>query len=197
MTDGIQSLIETYGLVAVFLGCVAEGETAAVLGGFFAHQHVFEPWHAYLATFLGAFTGDSLLFLAGRRFSGHPFVARLRGGKATGAALALVDRHPHMFVLANRYAYGMRMAGGVIAGLSRIPASHFFALNALSAAVWAAIFGAAGYFLGATAEQVFGAALHDHQRLIVAAAIAGVALALGLVVVRRRAGARRDDGARI
>ena len=37
----IEYWIAQYGLIAVFLGCLAEGETAALLGGFFAHQQVF------------------------------------------------------------------------------------------------------------------------------------------------------------
>ena len=61
MTDAIHNLIEQYGLIAVFLGCVAEGESAALLGGFFAHQHVFVLWQAFLAAAIGAFVGDTLL----------------------------------------------------------------------------------------------------------------------------------------
>ncbi|MGO4843119.1 DedA family protein, partial [Rhizobiaceae sp. 2RAB30] len=78
MTETIHLLVERYGLIAVFLGCLAEGESAAILGGFFAHQHIFVTWHAFVAAFLGAFLGDTLFFLAGRRFADHPWVVRLR-----------------------------------------------------------------------------------------------------------------------
>ena len=68
--DGHHShLIEQYGLIAVFVACVAEGETAAILAGFFAHQGVFVPWQAFVAVFLGAFGGDAMFFLCGRRFA--------------------------------------------------------------------------------------------------------------------------------
>jgi len=66
MTEFIHYLIEQYGLIAVFLGCVAEGESAAILGGFFAHQHLFVLWHTILAAALGAFAGDTLFFILGR-----------------------------------------------------------------------------------------------------------------------------------
>ena len=36
MTDAIHLLIEKSGLFAVFIGCVAEGESAAILAGFLA-----------------------------------------------------------------------------------------------------------------------------------------------------------------
>ncbi len=78
MTDTFHWLIARYGLIAVFLGCVAEGESAAILGGFFAHQKVFELWQTFAVAFAGSFVGDTLLFLVGRRFSNHPLVARMR-----------------------------------------------------------------------------------------------------------------------
>jgi len=78
MSGVIHHLIEQYGLVAVFLGCVAEGESAAILGGFFAHQHVFVFWQTFLAAFLGAFAGDTGFFTLGRSFADHPYVKRLR-----------------------------------------------------------------------------------------------------------------------
>lgn len=189
MSDLVHTLIERYGLIAVFLGCVAEGETAALLAGFFAHQAVFAPWQAYGAAFAGAFVGDALFFLAGRRFSGHPRLARLRDSARFARALAWIDRHPNLFVLANRYVYGLRLVGGVAAGASAIPVGHFLVLNAASAAIWAAVFSGAGYYLGLGAELVLGAALERHERLLVALGIALVAAAVARLLVlkgRRR-----------
>ena len=45
MTETLHWLVARYGLIAVFLGCVAEGESAAILGGFFAAA--WRPaWHS-------------------------------------------------------------------------------------------------------------------------------------------------------
>ncbi|MDN2580725.1 DedA family protein [Aquibium sp. ELW1220] len=187
MSDFVHGLIEQYGLLAVFLGCVAEGETAALLGGFFAHQAVFPAWQAYGAAFCGAFLGDTLFFFAGRRLLGHPRLSRLRGTPGFTRALGWIDRHPNLFVLANRYVYGLRLVGGVAAGASAIPAARFLVLNAVSAAIWAALFTTAGYVLGLGAEAAFGAALERHERLLAGLAIAVVALAVARLFVRRRA----------
>ena len=175
MTDTIHLLIEKYGLIAVFVGCVAEGESAAILGGFFAHQNVFVPWQAFAAAFLGAFGGDALFFAAGRRFAEHPFVVRLRHKPGFDHAYRLVREHPTLYVLLNRYAYGFRLIGGVAAGLSGIAVSKFLILNALSAFVWVALFGGIGYVFGLGAERLIGDALMRHERLL-------VALGVGLVV---------------
>lgn len=167
MSDTIHALIEQYGLIAVFAGCVAEGETAAILAGFFSHQRVFVPWQAFVAVFLGAFGGDLAFFLSGRRFADRPFVQRFREKPGFDRAFDLMKRHPALYVIGNRYVYGFRLVGGVAAGLSSIPAPTFVVLNAISAAVWTALFIGIGYIFGVSAEQLLGAALQKHHRLIV------------------------------
>ncbi len=185
MTETIHLLVERYGLIAVFLGCLAEGESAAILGGFFAHQHIFVTWHAFVAAFLGAFLGDTLFFLAGRRFADHPWVVRLRARPGFSHAYDLVRQYPTLYVLGNRYVYGFRLVGGVAAGLSGIALPKFVILNALSALVWAAVFTGVGYIFGLGAEQIFGAALAKHERLLVGLGIGVVATLAGWYVAHR------------
>ncbi|TSE09580.1 DedA family protein [Mesorhizobium intechi] len=167
MTDAIHHFIEQYGLIAVFLGCVAEGESAAILGGFFAHQHVFVLWHAMVAAALGAFTGDTCFFILGRSFADHRYVKRLRRRPGFSRAYRLLNTHPNIFVLSNRYIYGMRLVGGIAAGLSTIPMPRFVILNAISSAIWAALFITIGYVFGLGAEHFVGQALMRHERLFI------------------------------
>ncbi|TGT50707.1 VTT domain-containing protein, partial [Mesorhizobium sp. M2E.F.Ca.ET.166.01.1.1] len=94
------------------------GESAAILGGFFAHQQVFVLWQAFVAAFLGAFVGDTFFFTLGRSFADHPYVRRLRRRPGFRRAYRLLNTHPNIFVLTNRYIYGMRLVGGIAAGLS-------------------------------------------------------------------------------
>ncbi|WP_027146373.1 DedA family protein [Mesorhizobium sp. WSM3626] len=175
MTETIHHFIEQYGLLAVFLGCVAEGESAAILGGFFAHQHVFVLWHAFVAAALGAFIGDTFFFTLGRSFADNRHVVRLRRRPGFRRAYRLLNTHPNIFVLSNRYVYGMRLVGGVAAGLSTIAAPRFVILNAISSVIWAVLFSTIGYVFGLGAEELVGQALMRHERLF-------VGLGIGLVV---------------
>jgi len=182
--DTLHRFVENYGLVAVFLGCVAEGESAAILAGFFAHQHVFVPWQAFLVAFGGAFCGDTLFFLAGRAFADRRFVTELKARAGFDEAFRLVQQHPAKYVILNRYAYGFRLVGGVAAGLSDIPAPKFVALNALSSLIWASIFTAIGWFFGLGAEQFLGDALKNHHRIIIGLGIGVVVSVAGWLLAR-------------
>ncbi|UCI33345.1 DedA family protein [Mesorhizobium sp. B4-1-4] len=184
MTDTIHHFIEQYGLLAVFLGCVAEGESAAILGGFFAHQHIFVLWHAFVAAALGAFAGDTGFFILGRSFADHRYVVRLRRRPGFRRAYHLLNTHPNIFVLSNRYVYGMRLVGGIAAGLSRISMLRFVVLNAVSSTVWAILFGTIGYVFGLGAEQLIGKALARHERLLIGLGI-GLAVAIIAWLVAR------------
>src|SRR5262245_37058135 len=103
LADSVHTLIEHYGLLAVFAACIFEGETAAILAGFFAHQGVFTPWIAFAATALGAFCGDTMFFVIGRNFAQHRIVATMRTKPGFSHAYALVQSHPNTFVFSNRY----------------------------------------------------------------------------------------------
>src|SRR5690606_34379887 len=100
-------------------------------------------------------------------------------------AFGLIRRHPVLYVMGNRYAYGFRTVGGVAAGLSDIPAPLFLLLNAASAFVWTALFVSAGYVFGLGAEQLLGTTLHEHQRLALALGIGLAACGCGWYVARR------------
>lgn len=108
-------------------------------------------------------------------------------------AMRRVADHPDAFVLTNRFVYGLRAVGGLAAGVSGIGVPRFVMLNAISSALWAALFVGFGYAFGLGAEAVVGAALVRHERLLGIVAIVLAGLAGGWAATRalsRRAGAR-------
>jgi membrane protein DedA with SNARE-associated domain len=85
----------------------------------------------------------------------------------------------------------MRLVGGIASGLSGIPPLRFVALNAISSAVWAALFTGIGYVFGLGAEQIIGRALLHHQRLLIALAIGAAVAAVAFLVAHHVAGKER------
>jgi membrane protein DedA with SNARE-associated domain len=193
MIDWIHALVERYGLIAVFLGCVAEGESAAMLAGFFAHQALFLPWQALCTAWAGAFIGDAIFFVVGRRFARHAFVEKLRVRPGFAQAYGMLQAHRDLFVLSNRFLYGLRLVGGIAVGLSDIAVGRFLVLNAISALVWAGLFCTLGYVFGLGAEHLIGDALMRHERLLIGLILAAcAALAAWLLARHVRNKSRRD-----
>lgn len=194
MADTLHHFIEHFGLVAIFIGCLLEGETIAILGGFFAHQDVLVPWQVFATVYVGAFCGDALLFMVGKYFSAGSLVSRLEEKPAFAYAQRMVRKYPTPYVLLNRYVYGLRMIGGVVAGLAGIGTTKFLLLNAVATLVWASIFTGLGYVFGTAAEQIIGSELAKHQRLLVALGVAVLVVLVGLVFMHRmrRKAVRRD-----
>lgn len=185
--ETVRALVEHYGLIAIFIGCVAEGESFAILGGFFVHQEILSLAGVFAATFFGSFLGDSMFFMAGRHFTDHPIVVRLRHKRGFSHAYRLVRRHPNIFVLTNRFIYGLRLVGGVAAGMADIPVARFLVLNALSSVIWSAVFVGLGYFFGLGAETLIGDTLRTHQRLLIGLAIGAAAMIIAAVIAHRMA----------
>lgn len=144
----VEALIARYGLAAVFFGAGIEGETAALAAGLLAHEGFFSLPAAMIAIATGSFTADQTFFAAGRRFRDHRWVKKIQSKPAFARALAMLERRPTLFILAFRFIYGLRTVSPVAIGTSRVPLRTFLPLNALAAAVWAAIFTTLGYEFG-------------------------------------------------
>lgn len=182
MSDIITNLVGRFGLLAVFIGCVLEGETAALVAGFLAHQNMIGLVGTFPAVFAGALVGDTAMFLAGRRWANHRFVLKLRERPGFARATQLIRAHPTSFVFFNRYIYGMRTIGAVTAGLSDISVRRYLAVNATSCAIWTLLFVGLGYFVGLGVENFVGGQLRAHEKLIAAGIlIAASGLVFGLV----------------
>ncbi|QLH63032.1 DedA family protein [Serratia symbiotica] len=152
MTD-LAHYITQYGYWALFIGCLAEGETLTLLGGIAAHDGLLHwPWVIAVVAFDGTL-GDQLLYFVGRRYEGQ-VISRLKSQeKHLARARSLIARHPVLFVIGVRFMYGLRIIGPVLIGASRLPPAHFVPLNILGAILWATLFVMLGYFGGQAIES--------------------------------------------
>jgi membrane-associated protein len=137
-----------------------------------------------LAAGVGAFLGDGLTFLVGRRF-GPARLHRVRSPRARrllGHASGTLERRGALVVLTARYVPLGRVAVNLTAGATGFPPRRFAGLAALAAASWAvwsvAVGALAGHWL-------------DGNPLL--GSVAGIVLALGLGLAVDRI-ARRVTG---
>jgi membrane protein DedA with SNARE-associated domain len=181
----LESIVDTYGYLAVLLGTFLEGETILVLGGFAAHRgYLALPW-VIVAAFFGSLCGDQLFFFLGRKHS-QAVLARRPAWKARAdKANRLLERFRAPFILIFRFLYGLRTVSPFVIGMSSVPVRQFIFLNAIGALVWAVVVGTGGYLFGSALEVVIGDVKRYEVEALLAIAIIGI-LVWTLHFYRRR-----------
>ena len=177
----MEAFLTKFGAIGVFLGAAFEGQTAVVVGGLLARQHLLALWLAFASATAGSAALDHLLFVAGRRFRSHRYVVRVSGQAAFARALRFIERFPVTYILVFRFIFGLRLVSPIALGVSQVPTWRFTILNVLGAAIWAIAFTAAGYLFGETLERIFGGPHAGRWTLIAAGALVVVVLAVAAV----------------
>jgi membrane protein DedA with SNARE-associated domain len=172
----LESLIQTYGYVVIFLGTLVEGETILVSGGFAAHQGYLQLRWVILVAFLGGFSGDFLFFYLGR-WHGHLILTRHPIWYARVLKVfSMLERYHTILILAMRFLYGLRTITPFALGMSQISTRRFLFLNTIGALIWAIAGGTAGYLGGQVLERMLGDLTHYEHEIL------GTIMLLGLLV---------------
>lgn len=187
MSLSLTGLIHHFGAIGVGLGAGLEGETAVVIGGIAAHHGLFSPIAAWIATWLGSFSADQCFFLLGRWRRESRWVRAISAKPAFGRAIGLIERSPVAFCIVFRFIYGLRVAGPVAIGLSRVHARLYLLLNFISAGVWAATFTALGYIFGHAVELMLRRAFSPLHVAILAVLVSVAAISIWLWRNHRKA----------
>jgi membrane protein DedA with SNARE-associated domain len=181
----LSMLIARYGLLAVFAGALLEGETLLAVAGYAAHRGYLDFGAVAAVGALGAVLGDQFWFWLGRRKGRELLAQRPSWAARIGRALVLIERHPNAILAGQRFVWGLRTALPLAAGMSRVSARRFVALNAFSALLWAPLVAGTGYLSGALASHAVEA-LHRYEHWGVAAVLAVSALWHVVRLLRRR-----------
>jgi membrane-associated protein len=180
----------TYALVAAlafletgaFVGLVAPGETAIVLGGVVAAQGEVSLPLIALAAWLAAALGDLVSFLLGRRLGRRFLVAHGPRVGVTPLRLERVDgffdRHGGKAILIGRFVGLVRAVAPFVAGASGLALRRFLPYSIAGTLVWATAFTLAGYAFHESFETAAGALTHGALALAVVAVDAGAGEAL-------------------
>lgn len=144
----ISAFVASYGYLAVFVGTLLEGETILIAAGFAAHRGLLDWRFVVLVAMAGATLGDQLAFLLGR-WKGAALIGRFPALAQRKTRIHdLLERYDVIFILTIRFLYGLRIAGPLILGSSRVPLFRFAVLNVVGAALWAMLITGAGYAFG-------------------------------------------------
>src|SRR5262245_13007994 len=171
-------LLVGWTLVSEDLTCISAGVMAA--------QGRIDFGLAVFACFLGIFTGDLLLFLAGR-YLGRPAIERAPlkwfiRAEAVERGSAWFSRKGGVVILMSRFAPGMRLPTYFAAGLLHTSFLRFTLYFSLAAAVWTPLLVGLSRALGAEALK---SAFLVNQSLFIKALAAGAIVYLVIRLVTK------------
>ncbi|MFD4658612.1 DedA family protein [Kitasatospora sp. NPDC058444] len=178
---------------ALFFSFVVPGESAAVLGGFLAHQGRISLGWLVVFVVCAAVLGDTVGYEIGRHIGPRILDTRPMRRHATRVDQAqdLIRRRGPAAVFFGRFVAFFRAMVPTLAGMSRMPYRRFLLFNALGGLLWGVGFTLLGYFAGAAYTRVESTV----GRVLALAIAAGVVLALVVWYLRRhRRGTRTPDG---
>ncbi|MFD0398916.1 DedA family protein [Kitasatospora sp. NPDC127121] len=169
---------------ALFFSFLIPGESAAVLGGFLAHQGRVSIGWLVLAVVGAAVLGDSVAYEIGRRIGPAVLDTRMlrRHEEQLDKARDLIRRRGPAAVFFGRFVAFFRPVVPTLAGVSRMPYRRFLLFNALGGLAWGVGFTLLGYFAGAAYTKVEGTV----GGVVAALLAAAVVIALIVWRVRRR-----------
>jgi membrane protein DedA with SNARE-associated domain len=169
-----------------FVGLIAPGETAVVLGGVVAERGDVDLVPLLLLVWLAAAMGDLASFLLGRRL-GTRFLAE--HGPRIGLTPArrervegFVERHGPKAVLVGRFVGIIRAVAPFMAGATHMPLRRFLPWSLVGTAVWATLFTLVGYVFW----RSFSAAADTAAHVALGIAVLAAAVAAGHVLLARR-----------
>jgi len=161
--DIVNDLLFQYGLYALFILVMLEGDITLLLAGVLAHSAFFGEYsfaRVLLWATIGGCLSDNLAYFAGRGFCEG--VKKFRFYRAAQPRLQrLTTKFGPLSIFLSKYIYGLRWASCVFYGVGRMPYLRFLVLSFASCFMWVFILSGAGYFFSGAVMGLIG----DFQRL--------------------------------
>jgi membrane protein DedA with SNARE-associated domain/membrane-associated phospholipid phosphatase len=186
---GTLAFLET----GAFIGLIAPGETAVIVGGLVAGQGQISLPLLIALVWTCAVAGDLASYTVGRRL-GREFLlrhgARLKiTEERLGTVEAFFERHGGATILIGRFIGFVRALAPFVAGAARMPMRTFLPYDVLGAGLWAATFSVLGYVFWRSFDQLTA---YVSRGLFAFATVVVVAAGIWFLVALRRDAQRRE-----
>ena len=181
--DFLYDLLGQYGIYAVFILVVIEGDITLLIAGVLAQSGFFGP-HSFLwvmlAGTLGGAASDNIAYFLGRQF--RKGVRDIRFYRAAQPRMErLTQNFGTLSIFLSKYIYGLRWASCIFYGVGRMPYLRFLLLSLSSCFVWVLVLSGAGYFFSGAVMGLIG----DFERLGKALLVIVVLGIIGFYLVER------------
>src|SRR5689334_7240549 len=153
--DFLNQLLLQYGVYAVLILVMIEGDITLLIAGVLAHSGFFGDYSFAQVLIWGTIGGcasDNLAYFAGRAFCEG--VRELRFYRAAKPRLErLTNKFGPLSIFLSKYIYGLRWASCVFYGVGRMPYIRFLLLSFASCFLWVSVLSGAGYFFSGAVDR--------------------------------------------
>jgi membrane-associated protein len=181
--DFLYEIIGQYGLYAVFILAMIEGDITLLLAGVLAHSYFFGEYsfaRVLLWGTLGGFVSDNAAYTAGRLF--RKGVRDLRFYRVTRPRIErLTQKFGPLSIFLSKFIFGLRWAACIFYGVAKMNYARFMVLSLTSCFMWVFVLSGAGYFFSGAIMGLIG----DFQRLGKVLLIIVVCGVIGFYLVER------------
>jgi len=161
--DFLYEIIGQYGLYAVFILAMVEGDITLLLAGVLAHSYFFGEYsfaRVLLWGTLGGFVSDNVAYTVGRLF--RKGVRDLRFYRVTRPRIErLTKKFGPLSIFLSKFIYGLRWASCIFYGVAKMNYVRFMVLSLTSCFLWVFVLSGAGFFFSGAVMGLIG----DFQRL--------------------------------
>jgi membrane protein DedA with SNARE-associated domain len=149
----MQLYLMNYGLLAVFLLAMVDADVVPVVTGVVAQLGYFNPVLAIAVASGGAFAGDCICYLLGRR-QAH----KIRDSRffiRAGQKVERLSRHLGLWQIpVSHLIYGTRIATMTVCGVRRVPFTSFALVDLAGCLSVTTLLAMLGYMFSANAEAI-------------------------------------------
>jgi membrane protein DedA with SNARE-associated domain len=176
----VQQLISSFGLLAIFLLTMVEGDITLLLAGVLAHGQAFGDYSFAQVLAVGTLAGvasDNLAYALGR--VGRSGVKKYRFYCAARPRIErLTNKFGMLSIFVSKFTYGLRWGACAFYGIAKMPYIRFLMLSFASCFCWVLVLSGAG-FVFHTAIYTLVGNLHDLSYLLLIIVV--VVLGVGVV----------------
>ncbi len=143
----LESLYETCGYLASFLGTFLEGEILLLTSVISSKLGYFNFFGGLIAAFFGAFLRDTIQFLLVKKQGKKLLTKKPKLQAKLDSASGWFNKNPLLYLTVYRLMYGFSTVIIMLSGLKEnISYSRFALHSAIGIGIWIAIIGGLGYF---------------------------------------------------
>jgi membrane protein DedA with SNARE-associated domain len=169
----LNDLLWKFGLPAIFLLTMVEGDITLLMAGVLAHGQAFGDYSFVQVLAVGTLAGvasDNVAYALGR--AGRTGVKKYRFYRAARPRLErLTDKFGVLSIFVSKFTYGLRWGSCAFYGVAKMPYARFLGLSFASCFMWVLILSGTGYVFHSAIYNLIGDIHHFPVILLVVLAV--------------------------